>query len=229
MNSFPEQFDKIFIICNTYLEFSIKNKEIMLKGQCKKYVLVSSDMKIPHNMFKFLSFGAKKKRSLERILQSITNEKEKLGSCVTYFLNIETCTKMSSTTACLVDTLKSDHAEPGAKIVTLIANSNITTNKTVLVRSSSDDIGIICLSLLTIFHFKFCSLIMEQRQIGKFTALFHKTISSTLQSCPWATFFHKAQLIKTQLIKTQCIKFFFEKVKLLKQGKLISLFPNLRK
>ena len=48
MNSFPEQFDKIFIICDTYLEFSIKNKEIMLKGQCKKYILVSSDMKIPH-------------------------------------------------------------------------------------------------------------------------------------------------------------------------------------
>lgn len=70
---------------------------------------------------------------------------------------------------------------------------------------------------------------MEQRQVGKFTALFHKTISSTLQSCPWAKFFHKTQLIKTQLIKTQCIKFFFEKVKLLKQGKLISLFPNLRK
>lgn len=90
MNSFPEQFDKILIICDTYLEFSIKNKEIMLKGQCKKYVLVSSDMKIPHNMFKFLSFGAKKKRSLERILQNITNKKEKLGSCVTYFLNIET-------------------------------------------------------------------------------------------------------------------------------------------
>ena len=65
---------------------------------------------------------------------------------------------------------------------------------------------------------------MEQRQVGKFTALFHKTISSTLQSCPWAKFFHK-----TQLIKTQCIKFFFEKVELLKQGKLISLFPNLRK
>lgn len=41
---------------------------------------------------------------------------------------------MSSTRACLVDTLEFDHQEADGKLVALIANSNITANETVMVR-----------------------------------------------------------------------------------------------
>ena len=138
----------------------------MLRRQGKRYVLVNSDMKIPHYISKFLSFRPNKKRSFETILQSITDEKEKLGSCVIYFSSTETCARMPSTIASLFETLKSDHEAPDLKLVVLVANLNIATNKTVLVRSSLGDIDIICLFLPTTFHFKFL-LIMEQKQVGK--------------------------------------------------------------
>ena len=50
------------------------------------------------------------------------------------------------------DTLKSDHEVADTKLVELVANSNIASNKTVMVRSPSGYIDIISPK---IFHFKF--------------------------------------------------------------------------
>ena len=40
------------------MEFSFKNKKRTWRDQCEKYLLVSPDMKLPHNISKFLSVGA---------------------------------------------------------------------------------------------------------------------------------------------------------------------------
>ena len=48
INSTPAHFDEIYIVCYTFLEFSIKNNGTMSRGQSEGYVLVSPDIKIPH-------------------------------------------------------------------------------------------------------------------------------------------------------------------------------------
>jgi hypothetical protein len=134
LNSIPEQFKEIYTACGTYQLNSIKNSERKYRGQVERYVLKSPDMKIPHDLIKFLSVGENKERLFNLILEGLTDEKDKLGSRVVYF------SKITSTNVNIGESLRCTHEEADRKLVALV-------------RSPSGDIDILCLFLSQKFNF----------------------------------------------------------------------------
>ena len=153
LNSIPEQFKEIYIACDTYQLNSIKNSERKSRGQVERYVLKSPDMKIPHDLIKFLSVGENKERLFNLILEGLTDEKDKLGSRVVYFSNIESCAKITSTNVNIVESLRCTHEEADTKLVALVKNADVPDDQMVMVRSPSGDIDILYLFLSQNFNF----------------------------------------------------------------------------
>ena len=57
MNMIPRQFDTIYLVCDTYINESIKEGERNARGNGKRYVLNSPAMKVPFDFTDFLRNG----------------------------------------------------------------------------------------------------------------------------------------------------------------------------
>ena len=67
MNSIPCQFTSIFLVCDTYCVKNIKAGYQVSRGQGKRYILRSPDMKIPSDFDDFLRNGDNKRILLDLI------------------------------------------------------------------------------------------------------------------------------------------------------------------
>ena len=94
-------------------------------------------MKIPHDL----------------IMESIIDEREKLGSRKIYFSNFEICTKITSINVRITERFKSNHEEADTKLVGLVKNADIPNAKIAMERSPSGDIDIMCIFLSQNFQF----------------------------------------------------------------------------
>ena len=153
VSSVPQQFQTIFIVCDTYLSNSIKGGERRLRGEGKRYVLKSTSMKLPSDMANFLRNGQNKEMMFNLLEEAITEEKTKLKNRTVYYSNKSWCTKITSTNVSRINAFLSDHEEADTKLVALVNSFNITGN-TVLIRSPSGDIDILVLFLLHQFKNK---------------------------------------------------------------------------
>ena len=71
MKSISRQFMGIFLVSDSYCFKSVKAGECISRGQAKRYVLRSRDMKIPSDFDDFLRKGDNKHMLLDLIEQSL--------------------------------------------------------------------------------------------------------------------------------------------------------------
>ena len=68
------QFDTVFIACDTYLFNNIKGGERRLCGEGKRYVLKSTSMRLPYDMRNFLRNGQSKEMLFNLLEDAIIEE-----------------------------------------------------------------------------------------------------------------------------------------------------------
>ena len=59
-NSINNQFETVYVVCDTYKEKSIKKAERRLRSSSQQHMLKSPDMKLPADMTSFLKNGSNK-------------------------------------------------------------------------------------------------------------------------------------------------------------------------
>ena len=149
MNMTPRQFDTIYLVCDTFINESIKEGERNARGNGKRYVLNSPAMKVPFDFTDFLRNGDNKSMLLNIMEQTLVEDKEQLRNRTVYFSNKSHCRMISSTFTNIIPELASDHEEADIKLVALVNHSaHIAPNQNVVVRSPSGDIGILVLFLM---------------------------------------------------------------------------------
>ena len=144
-----KQFKNIYLVCDAYKDGSIKAGERRAKGTGKKYILKSSDMKVPSDFCSFLKNGDNKTMMLNLIEQAIIEEsKERLERTVIFFSNKHHCRRISISSTDIIPQFASDHEEADTKLIARVKNVNLPSDHCVLVRSPSGDIDILVLFLL---------------------------------------------------------------------------------
>ena len=148
VNSIPVQYQKIYLLCDTYKEGSIKTDERRPRGSGKWYVIKSPNMKIPSDFSNFLKNGDNKTMLLDLIDQALIEDKSKLKDRIIFHSNRDYCRMISVVDNHIIDDLASDHEEADTKLVALVKASDLPSSHSVMVRSPSGDIAILALFLL---------------------------------------------------------------------------------
>ena len=160
----PQQFNYIYLVCDTYNDGSIKAGERSARGSGKGYILNSPDMKVPSDFFSFLKNGSNKVMLLNLLEQAIIEDKKRLGSRIVFYANKSHCTRICSSGSIMVLEFASDHEEADTKLIAVAHQANLPTDHSVLVRSPSGDIDILVLFLL---HFSQGPRILVNNGTGK--------------------------------------------------------------
>ena len=148
MKVIHHQFTSIFLLCDTYCIKSVKAGECVSRGQGKRYVLSSPDMKIPSDFDDFLQNGDNKWMFLGLTEQSLIEGTEKLGPQNIFFSNVEHCYFIDTSQTQLIPVLASDHEEVDTKLVALVHAAQISPGQSVMIRSPSGNVDILVLFLL---------------------------------------------------------------------------------
>ena len=93
--SVPNQFSSIYFVCNIYQQKSIKNTGRLLRGSSERFILKSSDVKLPADMHSFLRNGANKEMLFNLIEVALKEGKKKLGDEFIYLSNVNHCLKIT--------------------------------------------------------------------------------------------------------------------------------------
>ena len=91
LKSMPQQYSIIFLVCDSYKDHSIKNKERLERGTGMKYVLKSPGMQMPSDSSIFMKNGENKTILLNLIEQVYIEDYEKLQDKIVYFSNAHHC------------------------------------------------------------------------------------------------------------------------------------------
>ena len=89
INSVPSQYRTNFIVCDTYIQNSIKGGERRLREDGRLYVLKNTQMKLPSHMSSFLRNCQNKEMFFNLIEQSIYELKEQLKNREVFFCQIK--------------------------------------------------------------------------------------------------------------------------------------------
>ena len=143
IKSIPYMYTKIYLVCDTYCEKSIKSGERVSRGQGKRYILKSPDMKIPSDFDDLLRNSENKHMLLNLIEQSLIEGKETLGAWKIYFSNINHCSIINSSQTELVPELTSDPEEADTKLVAFVQSTRVPPGHSIMIRSPSGDIDIL--------------------------------------------------------------------------------------
>ena len=127
IKSIPLQFTTIYLVCDTYCENSIKCGGRASRGQGKRYVIQSPDMKVPSDFDNFLRNGDNKKMLLNLIEQPLIEGRKRIDTRKVYFSNTELCHVIDSSQSQIVPELTSDHEEADTKLVALAHAAQITS------------------------------------------------------------------------------------------------------
>ena len=117
LGSIPNQYNTVYIVCDTYKISSIKYGERMLCGDFKVYILETPDRKLPFDMTTFPQNGKNKALLFNLIERSIVEDKNKLNERVVFFSNKERCLSISIDQVLKILEKASDHQEAGTKLV----------------------------------------------------------------------------------------------------------------
>ena len=147
LGTIPSRYRNVYMVCDTYLENSIKSNERQARGDGKRYFLCSPDMKLPPDFTEFLRNGQNKEMLFNLIQQSFEESKSTLNSRVIYFSNKRECTMISENQVSIIPELSSNHEEADTKVIALVKSANVDNEDSVMVRSSSGDIDILALFL----------------------------------------------------------------------------------
>ena len=147
VNSIPSQYKRIYLVCDTYKEGSIKAGERKSRGCGKRYVIKSPNMKIPSDFSNFLKNGDNKTMLLNLIEMALIEDKNKLKDRILFYSNRDHCRMISVDENHLINNLSSDHEEADTKLVALV-KASIPTSHSVMIRSPSGDVDILVLFLL---------------------------------------------------------------------------------
>ena len=141
----PPQYTKVFLVCDTYQQNSIKAGEREARGASNRYFLASPDMKMPYDFAAFLRNGSNKEMLFNLIQQAIVDGKSSLQGRTIFFSNKRDCMMINEDQAILVPSLSCNHEEADTKLVALVCAANVRQGDPVMVRSSSADIDILTL------------------------------------------------------------------------------------
>ena len=83
MDSIPTQYSTIYVVCDTYENYSIKAAGRQLSDSGIRYVLKNVDLKVPYNIYDFLSVGENKENLFYLIKRG--TEEEELVNRIVYF------------------------------------------------------------------------------------------------------------------------------------------------
>ena len=100
-------------------------------GSSERFILKSSDVKLPADMHSFLRNGANKEMLFNLIEVALKEGKKKLGDEFIYLSNVNHCLKITQHEAlCEAITEKScDHEEADIKLVAYVEAANTHMNK----------------------------------------------------------------------------------------------------
>jgi hypothetical protein len=140
----PSQCTKVFLACDTYEQNSIKAGEREARGVSNRYFLTSPDMKVPYDFADFLRNGSNKEMLFNLIQQAIVDGKSSLKGRTIFFSR--DCMMINEDQAILVPSLSCNHEEADTKLVALVFAANVRQWDSVMVRSPSGDIDIVCFS-----------------------------------------------------------------------------------
>ena len=133
LGSIPNQYNTVYIVCDTYKIGSIKSGERMLCGDFKVYMLETPDRKLLFDMTTFPQNGKNKAFLFNLIERSIAEDKNKLNERVVFFSNKERCLSISIDQVLQILQKASDHQEAGTKLVAPVESVEVNGNS-VMVR-----------------------------------------------------------------------------------------------
>ena len=143
LQDIPKQYDAIYIACDTYRSYSIKNAERSLRGDEDKFFIRSPDVRIPADLKKFLNNGENKERMFELIEEVWIQSRNQNDRRTIYFARSSSCIKIANEVLEPVPELNTDHEEADTKIAYLVQHAlRENGDNTCVVRSSSGDIDI---------------------------------------------------------------------------------------
>ena len=145
LNEIPRRYTLIYVACDTYADFSIKNAERLLRGDADEFIIKTSNIRIPPDFKAFLSNGANKERLFQLIEEVWAENAPKLGERVIYFARKNQCQKLSRDGAVSVEELQDNHEEADTKICYLLHHAHQVNQgeyTKCVVRSCSGDIDI---------------------------------------------------------------------------------------
>ena len=136
---------KVYFVCDTYEQNSIKGGERKNREESERYMINSPDMKIPSDFGAFLHNGENKEPLFNLIERAIVEGKEDLRDRVVFFSNKAHCSKIRCNAVTILPDLKSDHEEADTKLVALAKAASVPQDKAMLIRSPSGHIDILAL------------------------------------------------------------------------------------
>ena len=141
LQDIPKQYDAIYIACDTYRSYSIKNAERSLRGDDDKFVIRSPDVRIPADSKKVLNNGENKERMFELIEEVWIQSRNQNDRRATYFARGSSCIKIANRVSEPVPELNTDHEEADTKLAYLVQHAlrENGDNTLCVVRSSSGD------------------------------------------------------------------------------------------
>ena len=146
LNDIPQQYDTVYVACDTYSDASIKRDERKSRGVSDKFVIRSPNVRVPAEFQKFLNNGDNKERLFEIIEQVWSENKHLLGDRVIFFARSNQCTKINQSECSVVEEFASNHEEADTKVVYLVQHAiemePEPMNSVFVVRSSSGDVDI---------------------------------------------------------------------------------------
>ena len=141
----PPQYTKVFLVCDTYQQNSIKAGEREARGASNRYFLASQDMKMPYDFAVFLRNGSNKEMLFNLIQQAIVDGKSSLQGRTIFFSNKRDCMMINEDQASLVPSLSCNHEEADTNFVALVCAANVRQGDSVMVQSPSADVDILTL------------------------------------------------------------------------------------
>ena len=141
----PPQYTKVFLVCDTYQQNSIKAGKREARGASNRYFLASPDMKMPYDFAAFLRNGSNKEMLFNLIQQAIVDGKSSRQGRTIFFSNERDCMMINEDQAILVPSLSCNHEEADTKLVALVCAANVRQGDSIMVRSPSADIDILTL------------------------------------------------------------------------------------
>ena len=147
LDRLPKNYDRIYIVADTYRQNSLKNPECTRRGTTEKVLVQSAKSRLPRNFNDFLKNGENKTRLIEIIEAVIIERKdeilERLKCDEILFSRDQICTRIRKFSVGPADCHSSNQEEADTKLLLhareFLENS---TDAVVLVRSPSGDIDI---------------------------------------------------------------------------------------
>ena len=136
--SIPSTYKTVYVVCDRYLEGSIKSSERVSRGEGDRVVLQNPDMKVPYNINSFLSVG-KNKEDLFSLIKKVLIE---IVRNRTIYFCFRECVEIRENVERTRPDLDCDHEEADTMLIALASRLD---GGGIMVRSPSGDIDIVTL------------------------------------------------------------------------------------